>query len=104
MNRIRKVLALSALASVLGTGVGYAQEHHDDRGHDNHQYVRHNEWKKGYHCARKTGIAANESTTASIICAAPPGGYEWRMVDGNYVLAAIATGVISSVIVASTIH
>ena len=32
---------------------------------------------------------------------APPHGYEWRQVDGNYVLAAVATGVIASVIAAS---
>jgi Ni/Co efflux regulator RcnB len=31
----------------------------------------------------------------------PPRGYEWREVDGNYVLAAITTGVIVSVIVAT---
>ena len=35
---------------------------------------------------------------------APPRGYEWRQVDGNYVLAAVATGVIASAIVASTVH
>jgi Ni/Co efflux regulator RcnB len=28
----------------------------------------------------------------------PPHGYEWREVDGNYVLAAAATGVIASLI------
>ena len=28
----------------------------------------------------------------------PPHGYEWREVDGNYVLAAAATGIIASVI------
>jgi Ni/Co efflux regulator RcnB len=34
----------------------------------------------------------------------PPHGYEWRSVDGNYVLAAVASGVIASAIVASTVH
>lgn len=28
----------------------------------------------------------------------PPKGHEWRRVDGNYVLVAVATGVIASVI------
>jgi Predicted integral membrane protein len=28
----------------------------------------------------------------------PPRGYEWREVDGNYVLAAVATGIIAGVI------
>jgi Ni/Co efflux regulator RcnB len=34
----------------------------------------------------------------------PPRGYEWREVDGNYVLAAVAGGIIASAIVASTVH
>ncbi|HEX5264757.1 MAG TPA: RcnB family protein [Phenylobacterium sp.] len=28
----------------------------------------------------------------------PPRGYEWREVDGNFVLGAVATGIIASVI------
>lgn len=36
--------------------------------------------------------------------APPPRGYEWREVDGNYVMAAVATGLIASAIVASTAH
>jgi Ni/Co efflux regulator RcnB len=34
----------------------------------------------------------------------PPRGYEWREVDGNYVLAAVATGLIASTIIASETH
>jgi Ni/Co efflux regulator RcnB len=52
--------------------------------------MRHEDWDRGervdyrqYHLRR------------------PPNGYEWRMVDGNYVLAAVATGVIASVVIAS---
>ena len=32
---------------------------------------------------------------------APPPGYEWREVDGQYVLAAVATGLIASIILSS---
>ena len=32
----------------------------------------------------------------------PRSGYEWREVDGNYVMAAVATGIIASTIVAAT--
>jgi Ni/Co efflux regulator RcnB len=35
---------------------------------------------------------------------APPRGYEWREVDGNYVLAAVATGIIASTIIAAASH
>lgn len=31
----------------------------------------------------------------------PPRGYEWRRVDNNFVLAAVATGVVASIIAAS---
>ena len=31
----------------------------------------------------------------------PPRGYEWRQVDGNYVLAAITTGLIASILLAN---
>jgi Ni/Co efflux regulator RcnB len=31
----------------------------------------------------------------------PPMGYEWRFIDGNFVLAAVATGLIASVIIAA---
>jgi Ni/Co efflux regulator RcnB len=34
----------------------------------------------------------------------PPRGYEWREVDGNFVLGAVATGIIASVIVESATH
>jgi Ni/Co efflux regulator RcnB len=34
----------------------------------------------------------------------PPRGYEWREVDGNYVLTAIATGIIASVVATSAVH
>jgi Ni/Co efflux regulator RcnB len=55
--------------------------------------MRHEDWDRGekvdyhqYHLRR------------------PPSGYEWRLVDGNYVLAAVATGVIASIVVASSVH
>jgi Ni/Co efflux regulator RcnB len=34
----------------------------------------------------------------------PPRGYEWRQVDGNYVMAAVATGIIASTIIAAADH
>jgi len=72
-----RIIASLILATTLVTAT--AQVFADD--HDNHQYVKHTEWKNHLR--------------------APPHGYEWRLVDGNYVLAAVATGVIASVIVAA---
>ena len=70
--------------------------------HDGHQYVHHDEWKKGALGSKmRIGIAASASTIESDTCERRRNGYEWRQVDGNYVLAAVATGVIASVIVAT---
>jgi len=35
--------------------------------------------------------------------AAPPMGYQWRYIDGQFVLAAVATGLISSIILAAAL-
>ena len=79
---------------------------HDDY-HDAHhqQYVHHNDWKKGYHMRSEDwnrGERVDDYRTYHL--SAPPRGYEWREVDGNYVMAAVATGVIASVVAASAAH
>jgi Ni/Co efflux regulator RcnB len=99
MKRIRKVLALSTLAMTLTGGLAFADDHHD-----NHQYVRHTEWKKGAHISHDDWNRGEQVDYRKYHLNAPPRGSEWRLVDGNYVLAAVATGVIASTIVASTIH
>ena len=80
---------------------------HDDDHHDAHnqQYVRHDEWKKGYHMRSEDwsrGERVEDYRTYHL--SAPPRGYEWREVDGNYVLAAVSTGIIASVVAASVAH
>ena len=69
--------------------------------HDNHQYVRHDEWKKGAKIQDEDWRRGEHVDYKQQHLRAPPHGYEWRMVDGNYVLAAVATGVIASVVAAS---
>ena len=91
--------------------VGRARIWHRDRRndqrddhHDNHQYVEHKEWKKGYHMQKEDWNRGERVDYRTYHLNAPPRGYEWRQVDGNYVLAAVATGVIASAIVASAAH
>lgn len=103
MNRIYKAAALSTLAAMLSGGVAFAQDHHDDQ-HDNHHYVRHNDWKHGKHIRHEDWDRGERVDYHRYHLQEPPSGYEWREVDGNYVMAAIATGVIASVVVASTVH
>jgi Ni/Co efflux regulator RcnB len=101
MKKIYQVLAVATLASTLVGPASFAQDHHDDH-HD--AYVRHDEWKKGYHMKDEDWHRAQPVDYRTYHLKSPPRGYEWRSVDGNYVLAAVATGVVASVIVASTIH
>jgi Ni/Co efflux regulator RcnB len=61
-------------------------------------YVRHDEWKKGYHMNHNDWDRGAKLDWRSHHLRQPPHGYEWREVDGNYVLAAAATGVIASLI------
>jgi Ni/Co efflux regulator RcnB len=100
MNRIRKILVLSIVAANLTGGMAFAQDHHDD----NHGYVRHAEWKKGYHMNNADWNRGERIDYHQYHLGKPRSGYEWRQVDGNYVMAAIATGVIASVVVASAAH
>jgi Ni/Co efflux regulator RcnB len=68
--------------------------------HDNHHYVKHDEWKKGATMRKEDWGRGEQVDYHQSHLKAPPHGYEWRMVDGNYVLAAVATGVIASVVAA----
>jgi Ni/Co efflux regulator RcnB len=79
---------------------------HDDHPDAHHQqYVRHDEWKKGYHMnAQDWNRGERVEDYRTYHLSAPPRGYEWREVDGNYVLAAVTTGIIASVIAASAAH
>lgn len=68
--------------------------------HDNHQYVHHDEWRKGAKIQDEDWKRGEHVDYRQRHLRAPPHGYEWRQVDGNYVLAAVATGVIASVVAA----
>jgi Ni/Co efflux regulator RcnB len=84
-----------ATAVIIGSAQAFADEH------DNRQYVHHEEWKKGARMRDEDWKRAEHVDYKERHLRAPPHGYEWRQVDGNYVLAAVATGVIASVVVAS---
>ena len=116
MMNFRKVCALCTLVAVLSPGaITFAQDHHDDQRddhrdarhddrHDDHGYVRHEEWKKGYHMRHEDWDRGARVDYRQYRLHRPPSGYEWREVDGNYVMAAVATGVIASIVVAAAVH
>jgi Ni/Co efflux regulator RcnB len=99
MKQICNALALSILAASLSGPFAFAEDHPD-----NHHYVRHAEWKKGAHIRDEDWKRGDHIDYRQYHLNAPPSGYEWREVDGNFVLAAVATGVIASVIAESAAH
>ena len=112
MKTFCRTLVVSALALSISGIPLMAQDHHDDhsdrdrssrRDHDQH-YVRHTEWRKGSHISHSDWGRADRIDWHAHHLRQPPRGYEWREVDGNYVMAAITTGVIASVIIASHVH
>jgi len=98
MKTISKMLVTSALGLSLAGGVAYAQEHHDEQEHHD-KYVHHDDWKKGQHLRHEDWDRGQrvEDWRARHL-RRPPAGYEWRDLDGQYVLAN-SGGVIFQVVV-----
>jgi len=82
MKKLHAVLALAVLSTSLMGGNALAQDHHD-----NHTYVAHNEWKKGAPIKQEDWNRGDKVDYRQNHLSAPAKGYEWRMVDGNYVQA-----------------
>ena len=116
---MKKFITLIAAAALLaGTGSAFAQPRYDDHN-QNTQRPRHDDndrnngpsmamhgpshadWRKGGHIGRDDWRRGARVDYRSHHLRTPPRGYEWREVDGNYVLAAAATGLIASVILAN---
>jgi Ni/Co efflux regulator RcnB len=115
MKTLNRALITSAVVLTLSAGTVIAQDHHDDRDRDHrdnghqqyehHQrYVHHEEWRRGEHIRHEDWNRGEQIDYRHYHLRRPPRGYEWREVDGNYILAAVATGVIASVIAASVAH
>jgi Ni/Co efflux regulator RcnB len=109
MLKLQKAISVFTLAAVFSAGAAFAQEHHDDRQndhqsdhHDDHSnYVRHDDWHKGSRIQQSDWNRGQQVDWHAHHLQAPRRGYEWRQVDGNYVLAAAATGLIAATIIAA---
>jgi len=103
---LKKTISFLILLGVCSAPLAaLAQDRHDYHDAHHQQYVRHQEWKKGYHMRSEDWNRGERvDNWHDYHLRTPPHGYEWREVDGNYVLAAVATGVIASVIAASAAH
>ena len=113
-------LAATLLAGTALSGTAMAAgQHHDDRGrydqrHDNRhdsRYDRHDRrddrrdhrrWERGQRLdTRYRDNRYYVSDYRSRGLRQPPRGYRWQRVDDRYILAAVATGLIASVIIAN---
>jgi Ni/Co efflux regulator RcnB len=92
MNPLFRTFAVGALALSFCGGTAIAQDHHDDQEHrdqDHHdQYVRHDDWKRGQHIRHEDwdrGQRVDDWQSRHLT--RPRKGYEWRDIDGQYVMA-----------------
>lgn len=119
--------ALSMLAGMGSAGVAAAQpgpgyydhrdhyDRRDDRGYDRRDdrryddrrwdrrddrgaYYRHRDWRRGGRIDYDDWRRGQIVDYRRYHLRRPPYGYQWRYVDGNYVLAAIAGGIIADLI------
>jgi Ni/Co efflux regulator RcnB len=105
----------TALTLLLAPISAMAQPHRNDR-HDDHRGPamhgpamhgpamhgpRHHDWRKGGRIDRGDWNRGHRVDYRRHHLRTPPRGYEWREVDGNYVLAAAATGLIAAILLAN---
>jgi Ni/Co efflux regulator RcnB len=89
-----KRFAYAALAAALLTAPALAQPHRDDRdgGAD---------WRPGGHVSQEYWGHQHEVDWRAHHLRQPPRGYHWVQNGNNYVLAAVAGGLIASIVAAN---
>ena len=104
------ILAIATSALVAGgAGPTYAQDQHGDQGRGQHQGgEQHRGWGRdqggGHHWRQGERMGYNDWSGAQPVdyrqhhLRTPPRGYEWRQSNGQYILAAVATGLVASII------
>jgi Ni/Co efflux regulator RcnB len=92
---MKMLLLATAVAALFG---GAANAAHPGWGHD--QSAGHH-WNRGEHMGQNDWRNAQPVDYRAHHLRAPPRGYEWRESNGQYVLAAAATGLIASIILAN---
>jgi Ni/Co efflux regulator RcnB len=92
-----KTLVLALTAAALVSGAADAQGH-SGWGHD--QGANHH-WNRGERMGYNDWRDAQPVDYRAHHLRAPPRGYEWRESNGQYVLAAVTTGLIASIILAN---
>ena len=100
------LIGAMALSVVLGSAAsaqpyGYDRDHHDrGNGHAQwgHDYGDNHNWRRGERMGYNDWQSAHVVDYRQHHLRHPPRGYEWRERNGQYVLAAVTTGLIASII------
>jgi Ni/Co efflux regulator RcnB len=102
MKRMLTATAAAVIALAGLSGAAVAQPRHDDR-HDNHgpQGPQGHNWRKGDRINHNDWHRYQSVDWRSHHLRQPPRGYEWREVNGQYVMAAAATGLVAAIIMAN---
>lgn len=113
---MKHFIAVAAALSLFAGSAAFAQpDSHDDHNNDHPAMTMkgpamsgpamhgpsHADWRKGGHIEKNDWNRGQKIDYRSHHLGRPQRGYEWRQVDGNFVLAAAATGLIASVIAAN---
>ena len=96
MRVLARAVAVAALNAGVATTPALAQDRPGGWGQD-YNGGDHN-WRRGDHVGRNDWNNAPPVDYRSHHLRHPPRGYEWRESNGKYVLAAVATGLIASII------
>lgn len=99
---LKRLLVAAATAALLAGAASFtsaepSQDHHGGPA-DNHGPGGRN-WNTGGRIAKGDWARGQQVDYRAHHLRAPPHGYEWREVDGNYILAAAATGLIADVLI-----
>jgi Ni/Co efflux regulator RcnB len=108
----RLLSTIFALSVLLGGAVTASAQRYEDQNHrDDHGQQQNsdhrddhgpqpqaNRWHEGGRIDRSDWQRGQHIDYREHHLRKPPRGHEWRQVDGNYVLAATVTGIISSII------
>jgi Ni/Co efflux regulator RcnB len=109
-NDMKRFLSTAAALLLFAGTAGGAMAAPWHNGHDDHHsapmrgpmhHSRHADWHQGGHIGHSDWSRGRHVDYRAHHLRRPPRGYEWREVDGNYVLAAAATGLIASIILAN---
>jgi Ni/Co efflux regulator RcnB len=96
-NLVLAVAAAALLATTASAALAQPDDHAAwavDQGANHH-------WNSGERMGRTDWSSAKSVDYRQHNLREPPSGYEWRESNGQYVLAAVATGLIASVIIDS---